>query len=387
MRILVLRANIAIPDSRLEKECAALAKAGHDVTVVEWNRVEKNVLTEKTYSFVNNTLSRIISISIPARYALGFKKLLLPMIRYQASLIKWLFKHYHEYDAIHACDLDTAILSIIVAKLKKKLFIYDVFDYYCDNHSLPSIVDKVARKIDTAILNSSDCVILCSEMRIQQIAPAKPKAISIIHNSPPISFLENDKSNSELLGTSGLVRIVYMGSLVKDRFIIEIIDVIGKRTDCELHIGGYGPIQDQIEEMSSMYPNVYWYGKLKYSEVLKIEKNCDIMTALYSPDVENHKYAAPNKFYESLMLKKPVIMMNDTGMDKFVSEYDLGYVINGGKETFKEGFSSALDNLILRKNEWADMGKRGYKLYNDMFSWDEMEKRLLNLYDKFQNKI
>ena len=33
------------------------------------------------------------------------------------------------------------------------------------------------------------------------------------------------------------------------------------------------------------------------------------MTAIYDPNISNHYYAAPNKFYEALMLGKPLIMV------------------------------------------------------------------------------
>ena len=53
------------------------------------------------------------------------------------------------------------------------------------------------------------------------------------------------------------------------------------------------------------------YGKLQYSQTLALESQCDIRVATYDPSIRNHKYSAPNKFYESLMLGKPIIMAKD----------------------------------------------------------------------------
>ena len=102
------------------------------------------------------------------------------------------------------------------------------------------------------------------------------------------------------------------------------------------------------------------------------------MTAIYDPLIGNHYYAAPNKFYEALMLGKPLIMVENTGMDNVVSENNIGKVI----EYNIEELSDAIDCLIGRKKEWSAMSETMKYLYHNMFSWTEMEARLLSLYSE-----
>ena len=64
------------------------------------------------------------------------------------------------------------------------------------------------------------------------------------------------------------------------------------------------------------------------------------MLAIYDPEIENHRFAAPNKFYESLMLGKPVMMVKNTGMSQVVVENDLGVLIEYTAEGFREGLDS-----------------------------------------------
>ena len=100
------------------------------------------------------------------------------------------------------------------------------------------------------------------------------------------------------------------------------------------------------------------------------------MLAIYDPSIDNHFYAAPNKFYESLMLGKPVIMVKNTGMSGVVSQNDIGVLIDYSKESFISG----VNELIDRKSQWQVMKERMKKLYREQYSWDEMERRLLELY-------
>lgn len=62
------------------------------------------------------------------------------------------------------------------------------------------------------------------------------------------------------------------------------------------------------------------------------------MTAIYDPKVPNHRYAAPNKFYEALMLGKPIVMAKNTGFDEIIEENNIGCLIEYSKSGLKMVF-------------------------------------------------
>ena len=105
------------------------------------------------------------------------------------------------------------------------------------------------------------------------------------------------------------------------------------------------------------------------------------MLALYDPDVPNHFYAAPNKFYEALMLGKPLMMVKNTGMSRIVEDNGIGELIGYSKEEFAGG----VDALLARRSEWESMGMRMKKLYRDSYSWEKSEKTLLKLYSELND--
>ena len=104
------------------------------------------------------------------------------------------------------------------------------------------------------------------------------------------------------------------------------------------------------------------------------------MLAIYDPVIENHRFAAPNKFYESLMLGKPVIMARGTGMSQVVEDNTIGVLIDYSKE----GFADGINRLFEMKDEWPAMGNRMKALYQEQYCWDEMERRLIQLYAELQ---
>ncbi|MGL4452999.1 MAG: glycosyltransferase family 4 protein [Sarcina sp.] len=370
--IIFIRSNSVDPDPRVEKEVNALEKNGFKVSILAWDRdVSKEKSTEY---FLNNSKVRINYISIKSLYGIGFKKNLVPLLSFQIKELVYLIKHRDKYDIIHACDFDTILPAVLIAKIFRKKIIYDIFDYYVDAFSVPNILKNFIKKIDNTIISIVDGVILCTEMRLNQIKGSNPKKICIIHNSPKELVGEDNKEKISL--NKEKIKLVYVGILSKDRFLKEIVDIVAQNENYELYIGGFGILEEEIKIASSKSKNIIYYGKLDYQTTVQLEKACDIMFAIYDPAVPNHYYAAPNKFYESLMLGKPIIMAKNTGMSDIINEYKIGEVIDFNKKDLE----NALLKISSRKNKWAEISQRGQLLYKEKYSWEKMELRLYELY-------
>lgn len=373
MRILIIRSNPVDPDSRVEKQANSLIKNGHEVEVVGWDRNGKYFINE-SYLNLQNGRIKIYRFGIPAVFGGGIKKNLFPLLKFQRRLYKWLSRNIINYDAIHACDFDTAFISHKIAKNNRKLFIYDIFDFYVDSFNVPSFLKKTIKSMDINIINGADTSIICTEKRKEQISGSSPRNLVIIHNTPP----EIDFNNELLELNNSKIKIVYVGILANGRGIKEIAEIVRNDLRFEFHIGGFGKLESYFERLSNEYSNIFYYGKLPYNKTLELENSCDIMTAIYNPEIPNHRYAAPNKFYEALMLGKPIIMAKNTGMDEVVIKNNIGVVVDYDIESIKKGLLS----LISQKYEWADMSCRMRFLYSNKYSWDEMERRLVSIYNR-----
>ncbi|MCC4372142.1 glycosyltransferase family protein [Limosilactobacillus reuteri] len=376
MKVLMIRANQGYPDSRVEKEIYSLSKE-HEVELLGWDRTQNKKIEKRTVR-INNKSFNYHLICIKAPQGGGFKKILIPMLKFWYQVVDFIQKYQDNYDAIHFCDFDTAAMAFNVVDRKKVKVVYDIFDYYADSHNAPKFVDKIIRKRENNIINNSDMVILCSEKRRKQIAPAKNKNTVIIHNAPSKN---TNLTQIKLQGPNNhsKKRLVYAGMLANGRYLKEIAGIIIKHPEIEWHVGGFGELTEYFKNLSKKYNNIFFYGKMKYSEVLYLEQNCDIMTAIYDPKVPNHKYAAPNKFYEALMLRKPLVMVKGTGMADLVSKHNLGVVMDLKKHNFNVAFEDALTSLVGAKDT-TSISNREKRLYVNEFSWDSMEKRLLGAY-------
>ena len=374
MRIVLIRATEVMPDPPVEKMANTLISQGHSVTILAWDR--SNTYAERgSIKKLANSETEIVHFGIPAKYSGGIKANFKGLLLFQMRIIRWLFRHRREYDAVHAFDFDTGFASMICCKLLRKKLIYHVLDYYVEGHILPSrLLNSIIEFFEIRVINSANATVICTEKRKEQIRKASPRKLYVIHNTP--DSVQQMDTSFQVNGWTGKLKLVYVGVLSRMRLLKETVEVVSKMDDVEMHIGGFGEYEDWMQKAAEQYSNVFFYGKLQYSETLALEKQCDIMMAVYDPSIRNHKYAAPNKFYESIMLGKPIIMAYDTGHDDIITKNDIGILT----EYSESGIRDAIYALEKRRNEWNDMGKRAMNLYNSNYSWTIMTERIEEMY-------
>lgn len=381
MKILMLRTNSCAPDPRVEKEVnSLLSDPDYSVKIVCWDRDGRKGTFPEVLT-VSNGVVPILRFGIPASWGGGMKKNFLPMLKFEWKLFWWLLTHGKEYDAIHACDLLTGLPAWLPCRLLRKKLVYDIFDYYAATQSGPEWILNIFRKLENRIINASDATIICSEKRREQIRGSKPKRIAVIHNAPSQRQIAGiNELRDDLKNLPRSVKVVYVGNLVEDRFLMKALACAERLPEIEFHIGGFGVLEEKIAQLATDQANIHFYGRLPYCKVLELERGCHIMLALYDPAVPNHVYAAPNKFYEALALGKPLIMFRNTGLADVVEEMDVGAIC----EPTEDGIANALRQLIGREQDWESMEARMQTMFREQYSWEIMEQRLLELYESLR---
>lgn len=376
-RVVLLRSNPVQPDPPVEKMADALLEMGMQVDILAWDRSRKNSSCN-TEQFPSGT-AQVTRFGIPAAYGARWA-MLLAFLRFEWSLLVWLARNRKNYDIIHAFDLDTGVAAGMICRLFHKKLIYHLLDSYADAHFFSdSLIRRMVHKVEMALINSAEATLICTEERKVQIQHSSPKRLEIIHNTPN-SSVEKEANRFELKTSDAEVKIAYVGTQCSGRGIEELIGAVARDRRFELHIGGYGPLDDRIRSAAQQCDRIHFYGKLPYSQTLSLEEQCDLMVALYDPVIPNHRYCAPNKLYEALMLGKPLLMCENTGWDRLFQEERIGYLIPYSQEGIAEG----LHKLYEVKDQWPMISETGKRLYQQRYSWETMKRRIRKIYTQIQ---
>ncbi len=370
MKVVFSRSNPIAPDPRVEKEARVLKKYGAEVHVVAWDR-DGVFPPEEDFQGI-----RIHRLSIRAGYARGLQNAP-ALLKWQAGLFLWLLRHREHFDIIHACDFDTVIPALLCKWICNKKVIYDIFDFYADYlRATPTIFKKVLRQVDFTVIGLVDAVILADDSRTKQIAGARPKVLEIVYNSPE-DMMDSIQHCRSGLGQDRSFSIAYVGLLQIERGLFYLLRVLERHPEWHLDIAGFGGDEEELLSMARGMPNVTWHGRVAYSEAIRISACADVLIATYDPSIPNHRYASPNKIFEAMMLSKPIVVAQDTNMDRIIEENSCGVAVPYGDVAALEG---ALLHLANNPQVCDDLGKNGRRTYETKFSWEIMSRRLLNIY-------
>lgn len=376
-RVVLLRSTPVQPDPPVEKMANTLLAEGYHVTIVAWDRNSNEECICSQIKFSNGT-AEIVRFGIPAQFGGGLKKTLKPLICFQWKLFSWLIHNRKKYDIIHAFDFDTGYIACKVAKLCNKKIVYHILDYYIASHGLTgSRLGAMIEKREIKVINSVDATVICTEKRREQIAKACPRQLYVIHNTPDGNMISSE-IDIDIQGDKEKAKIVYVGIFGRKRFLQETFEVVRGRDDIEFHIGGFGDIENEVVQEANTNSNVFYYGRLPYAKTLALEKHCDIMFAMYDPVIPNHQYSAPNKFYEALMLGKPIIMAKNTGFDDVICKEEVGVTA----EYSADGLMKAVSELLMQRSKWDRISKNARTLYEREYSWELMHQRICEMYSK-----
>ena len=76
---------------------------------------------------------------------------------------------------------------------------------------------------------------------------------------------------------------------------------------------------------------------------------------MYDPNVPNHRYSAPNKFYEALALGKPIVVAKGTGIDVEVERLGVGIAETFSAQGLEHGLAAVASSNELRSQS-AELG-------------------------------
>lgn len=137
----------------------------------------------------------------------------------------------------------------------------------------------------------------------------------------------------------------------------------------EFHFYGEVQLSSDVEKFKSLEnrENVFFHGFFKNPDKLaEVYSNIDVVVSTYDITSINVLYAEPNKLYESIYFRTPIIVSKGTFLERQVEKYHSGwsvdafdeaavcnmvYKIEEGLEAMTEGMSAIPQNLGVDSNE------------------------------------
>lgn len=126
----------------------------------------------------------------------------------------------------------------------------------------------------------------------------------------------------------------FIGAFRYPNTIFRFAKIIGQKyPNHKFHFFGDSSLRNDVIKLADKYDNVLYHGAFKNPDDLTtIYNKIDIVVAAYDTSGLNERIAEPNKLYEALFFRKPIIVSIGTYLENKVNEYDCGYSIDSSED-------------------------------------------------------
>lgn len=136
------------------------------------------------------------------------------------------------------------------------------------------------------------------------------------------------------------------------RSIFDFAKIVAEKyPEHEMHFYGTTDTsyESQVKTLSE-YPNFFLHGRFKNPDELpEIYNNVDLVLALYDVDAINVLYAEPNKLYEAMYYRKPIIVSSGTYLAEKVNRLGIGFDIDSTDMSKIDAFISGLTEQCIKE--------------------------------------
>lgn len=235
----------------------------------------------------------------------------------------------------------TPQLAIFLSRYLKKHFENKyIFDY----RDLSIEQNRVFNKAFLCVLNHSFRNVISSPGFKQYL----PKGYDyILSHNFDIDVVHNAlEEKSHLLNRNDVIDVLAIGGIRDYESNVQVIDALSNKDGFRVRFVGRGPSAKKLEDHAIEIgaSNVFFDGYYEKQNEPNIIDSCTFLNIFY-PRKPSHDTALSNRFYNSLIYKKPMITTANTTQGLYASHYQVGLaIINCSQlDTVLKSFINELD--------------------------------------------
>ncbi len=312
-RIIVSVTNDLVTDQRVYKTCKTLSNNGFDILLIG-RKLDDNQPLNRNYSTF--------------RFKLLFNKGFLFYAEFNIRLfLKLLFS---KKDILFANDLDTLLPNYLISVLFNKKLVYDSHELFTE---VPELINrpfqqKFWRSIEQFIIPKLKNCTTVSDSIAEYYFKTYGTTFTTIRNLPLKTDINTvSKLPFELQNKKS---IIYQGAINVGRGLELMLETMQYLNNVVFIIIGKGDIEKEIHQNTAdlnLSRSVYFIPRIHPEELKYITPNADLGISFEEELGLNYRYALPNKLFDYIQAKVPVLVSNLPEMSKIVVENKIGEVI------------------------------------------------------------
>ncbi|HKT21166.1 MAG TPA: glycosyltransferase, partial [Nitrososphaerales archaeon] len=292
---------------------------------------------------------------------------------------------------LHSHDFNTLVGSALCKRMygRRVGLIYDSHELTPGVYSewYGESVARVVARVERTLARLADGIVAANSAIAAYLGAITAAPAATVYNCPETSevpLLSPEEAKARL-NLSGKFVVLFVGRVRQDYDVDMLV-----RTARTLRESGNGrafrfvfvgpgqtfrPLEGSVEAdgLGGMFEFKEW---VPYDELLLLYRASDLCFAVTRDLGANTRILTPIKVFESMACGLPVAVRTGTLAAQIVTESSSGIAV----EDTESAFARRLVELSEHPGYLRQLGEGGVRAFHDSYNWEEMERRLLDLY-------
>lgn len=384
-------------DSRIQKEATALRDKGHEVTILY---VEDQQFfyglpdPEEAWNKYLHAMEGIRNIRVFLKSRMW--RFLPSKINKSIQALELFFKFSYyvwknKVDVYHSHDLTPGIFGVLGKIYHRAKHVYDAHELEVEVSKSSTWTKNIKRKYERFVMKHSSAAITVNQYIADVMSSNYNKRVHVIANLPEYVSLEELKPEvlPSLVNKSNQKNIVlYVGNVSLTRGIDKVAEAMKYLPEEYVflimgtgRVAEFKKILSEIQVKNNIAKDrISFVGPFPPNEVVKILSGATVSVMLYQANTDNSVINAPNKFYQSVMARVPVLASNNKSFPVLIHKNKCGSVGETTDETDPFRIAETIRDIV----EHGDY--QSYKKSADCLayesSWNSEVNKLVQIYSE-----
>lgn len=293
-------------------------------------------------------------------------------------------------DCIVANDLPSLFAADRIAKERNIPLIYDAHENYTEQCTIPKKIVKLYENIESKVLPTVKFWIVPNEFLGDAVIEKYNRLFGVEISKPIViqnavayidSIQKTDTIREKLNLESSKKIVLFQGGYLPNRNLENLIRAMKyiKNGNIVLVMLGFGTYQKELEKLAkklNVSSKIYFMDAVPQSELLKYTSSADIGLIPYSAVDKNTYYCSPNKLYEYIQSRLPILANDLPFLRKVVVGNEIGNVAN-----FENPKCIANEIELIIAGESLEIFKMNLEKIAYEYSWENESKKLIGSYE------
>lgn len=268
-------------------------------------------------------------------------------------------------------------LAVMLARASGARLVYDAHELETETNGLGGVRQYLTRQVERTLIRRADqCIFVGRAIEQWYAREYGLRNTTVLYNCPPRrQVAPTDYFRRTYAIAPGVPVFLYQGVIGEGRglrLLLEAFDALAGRA--ALVVMGYGALADWFAGEAARHSNIHHHPAVPPERLLEYTAAADFGLSVIEATSLSYEYCMPNKLFEYVMAKKPVLVSPTREQSEFVRGHGIGEV---AAATTPAAIRDAALRLIAR-DQAALQAALAHTA--EQFCWEGQETKLESLY-------